>query len=305
MAREKIALTLEGPDENNGHLELSVFAEKIRHFLDLLNRSVKEISKERVVFRVVHLSHSSPVTIECEPVVREAEAVRARGREIATARDVEIATARGLEVAIAGEVEAASGAINVIGKNMMCVEEEKTHNLSHPVLSAMERLAKFRPTKIARAEVRILGSDAEDKHIYKLDDRFKEQLSNARRMEERVVSTIDGRLERINIHNNANTFGIYPTLPMVSPVRCTFPQELLEQVLGALGSFVSVSGECLYRPEASFPYRMDVHDMTVLPPPESLPSLSDLYGIAPDATGGKSSEQFVRELRDRWDKDSQ
>ena len=280
MAREKIALTLEGPIENNGHLELSVFAEKIRHFLDLLNRSVKESSKERVVFRVVHLSHSSPVTIECEPVVREAEAVRA------------------------SEAEAATVAVHVIGKNMMCVEEEKTYHLSHPVLSAMERLAKFRPTKIARAEVRILGSDAENKHIYKLDDRFKEQLSNARRMEERVVSTIDGRLERINIHNNANTFGIYPTLPMVSPVRCTFPQELLEQVLGALGSFVSVSGECLYRPEASFPYRMDVHDMTVLPPPESLPSLSDLYGIAPDAPGSKSSEQFVREMRDRWDEDN-
>lgn len=279
MAREKIALTLEGPDENNGHLELSVFAEKIRHFLDLLNRSVKEISQERVVFRVVHLSHSSPVTIACEPVGREAEA--------ASARDMEVT----------------SVAINVIGRNMLCVEEEKTHHLSHPVLSAMERLAKFRPTKIARAEVRILGSDAEDKRIYKLDDRFKEHLSDARRIEERVVSTIDGRLERINIHNNANTFGIYPTLPMVSPVRCTFPQELLEQVLDALGSFVSVSGECFYRPEAPFPYKMNVHDMTVLPPPESLPSLSDLHGIAPSAPGSKSSEQFVRELRDRWDGD--
>lgn len=290
MAREKIVLMLEGPGKNNGHLELSVFVEKIRHFLDLLNRSVKESSKERVVFRVIHLSHSSPVTIECEPVVRDTEAVRAK--------DVESARVRGGEIATAGDLEAAHGAINVIGKNMMCVEEKKTYTLSHPVLSAMERLAKFRPTKIARAEVRIIGGEDEREHIYKLDDRFKEQLSNARRMEERVVSTIDGRLERINIHNNANTFGIYPTLPMVSPVRCTFPQELLEQVLGALGSFVSVSGECLYRPEAPFPYRMDVHDMTVLPLPESLPTLSDLYGIAPDATGSKSSEQFVRELRD-------
>ena len=35
---------------------------------------------------------------------------------------------------------------------------------------------------------------------------------------------------------------------------------------------------------------------------EALPTLSDLYGIAPGATGGKSSEQFVRELRDAWDK---
>ena len=39
----------------------------------------------------------------------------------------------------------------------------------------------------------------------------------------------------------------------------------------------------------------------VLPPTEQLPTLSDLFGIAPGATGEKSSEQFVRELRDSWD----
>ena len=280
MAREKIALTLEGPDENNGHLELTVFADKIRQFLDLLNRSVKEISKERVVFRVVHLSHSSPVTIECEPAAREAEAAQARG------------------------AEAASVAINVIGRNMMYVEEEEIHHLSHPVLSAMERLAKFQPTKIARAEVRIIGGeDDNDERIYKLDDRFKEHLSDARRIEERVVSTIDGRLERINIHAKPNTFRLYTSLSAFSSVNCEFPPNLLERVQNSLGLFVSVSGECWYRPRAQFPYRMNVQEMEVLPPPEELPTLSDLYGIAPDATGSKSSEQFVRELRERWDGD--
>ena len=38
----------------------------------------------------------------------------------------------------------------------------------------------------------------------------------------------------------------------------------------------------------------------MLPPAEELPTLSDLYGIAPGATGGMSSERFVRELRDAW-----
>ena len=83
----------------------------------------------------------------------------------------------------------------------------------------------------------------------KLDDRFREKLGNARRLEEKVTSTIDGKLEQINIHNNANTFRIYPSLPGASSVNCKFPQELLEHVQGALGSFVSVSGECFYRPD--------------------------------------------------------
>ena len=139
--------------------------------------------------------------------------------------------------------------------------------------------------------------------VRKLDDRFREKLSNARRSEEKVTSTIDGKLEQINIHNNANTFRIYPSLPGASSVNCKFPQELLEHVQGALGSFVSVSGECLYRPDSAFPYKIKIQEMHILPPTSELPSLSELRGIAPEATGGKSSEQFVRELRDSWGKD--
>ena len=134
----------------------------------------------------------------------------------------------------------------------------------------------------------------------KLDDRFREKLSNARRLEEKVTSTIDGKLEQINIHNNANTFRIYPSLPGASSVSCKFPHELLDHVQDALGSFVSVSGECFYRPDSAFPYKIKVQEMRVLPPSGELPSLSELRGIAPEATGGKSSEQFVRELRDQW-----
>ena len=273
MTRNKISLTIEGLKENNGHLELSVFAEKIRHFLDLLNASVKEHCEEIVVFHVVHLSHSSPATIECE--------ARAEGGEIAAA------------------------AVHAVGENLTCVEENTTQNLSHTVLSAMEQLVKFKPSNVARAEVRIFGSEVEDKRIYKLDDDFKERLSHARRIEERAISTIDGRLEQINIHNNANTFRIYTALPILSSLNCVFSENLLERVQNSLGSFVSVSGECFYRPEAPFPYKIHVRDMAVLPSNEDLPSLSDLYGIAPSAEGEKPSEQFVRELRDGWGKDNQ
>ena len=270
MAGKTIALTLEGPANNDGHVELSVFAEKIKHFLDLLNANVKERSKESVFFHVVRLSHSSPTTIECEPATRDGDADT-----------------------IAHE----------IGESLARVQEEKTQHLSHTVLSAMEQLVKFKDSKIVRAEVRIIGNDDEDKRIYKLDNSFKERLSQARCMEEKTFSTIDGRLEQINIHNNANTFRIYTALPMFPFINCVFPESLLERVQNSLGSFVSVSGTCVYRPDAPFPYRIKVQDMTVLPPTKDLPSLSDLYGIAPSTEGEKPSEQFVRELRDTWGKE--
>lgn len=273
MNGNKISFTIEGTDENRGHVELSVFAEKVRHFLDLLNVSVKDRGEETVVFHVVRLSHSSPATIECE--------------------------------AIAEGEDAAAAAVHAIGENLTCVEENTTQNLSHPVLSAMEQLVKFKPSKIAWAEMQILGNQVEDKRIYKLDDNFKERLSHVRRIEERTISTIDGRLEQINIHNNAKTFRIYTTLPVFSSITCVFPSNLLEKVQNSLGAFVSVSGECFYRPEAPFPYKMHVRDMVILPSNEDLPSLSDLYGIAPSGEGEKPSEQFVRELRDGWGKDRQ
>ena len=272
MNRQKISLTLEGPDKNDNHLELSVFAEKIRHFLDFLKSSVKESDSDEVVFHVVHLSHSSPATIGCEP----------RGKDLL-----------------------ASNAFDAIGNNLNVVEEENTGNLSNTVLSAMEKLASLNPEKVARAEINAIGGDDADVRAYKLDDRFREKLANARRLEEMAISTIDGKLEQINIHNNANTFRIYPSLPGASSVSCKFPQELLARVQGALGSFVSVSGECFYRPDSAFPYKIKVQEVNILPRNSELPSLSELRGIAPEATGGKSSEKFVRELRDSWGKYNQ
>jgi len=272
MTRQKIILSLEGPDKNDNHLELSVFAEKVRHFLDFLKSNVKDNDADGVVFHVVHLSHSSPATIECEPI---------------------------------GKGLLPTNAFNAIGTSLNFVEEENTRNLSNAVLSAMEQLAILNPENVTRAEINAVGEDDGDIRVYKLDDRFREKLNNARRLEEMVISTIDGKLEQINIHNNANTFRIYPSLPVASSVSCKFPQELLEHVQGALGSFVSVSGECFYRPDSAFPYKINVREMEVLPPTEELPTLSGLFGIAPNATGDKTSEQFVREMRDKWGTDLQ
>lgn len=270
MPRQKITLTLEGPDKNDNHLELSVFAEKVRHFLDFLKSNVKDNDADGVVFHVVHLSHSSPATIECEPI---------------------------------GKGLLPTNAFNAIGTSLNFVEEENTRNLSNAILSTMEQLASLNPENVTRAEINAVGEDDGDIRVYKLDDRFREKLSSARRLEARVISTIDGKLEQINIHNNANTFRIYPSLPGASSVGCKFTQELLEHVQGALGSFVSVSGECFYRPDSAFPYKINVQAMEVLPPTEELPALSGLFGIAPGTAGDKTSEQFVREIRDKWGKD--
>lgn len=271
MMRKRIAFHIEGPDKSNGHLEMPVFVKKIEHFLSLLKGSLKESNVEEVVFHVVGLSHSSPAIIECEPI----------GKDMKTS----------------------VAAFDTVGKNLNCVRANNARILPDAVLSAMENLSKFNPAKIARAEIRMNGSGNEDGQTYRLDDKFRECLIKARDEEERLISTVDGKLEQINIHNKANKFTIYPTLSTSSSVTCKFPQKLLGAVQNALGSLVSVSGECVYRPDAILPYKIEVHEMEVLPPSEELPSLGDLFGIAPGMTGGKTSEQFVREIRDQWNQE--
>ena len=55
MPRRKITLTLEGPDKNDNHLELSVFAEKVRHFLDFLKSNVKDNDADGVVYSTLSI----------------------------------------------------------------------------------------------------------------------------------------------------------------------------------------------------------------------------------------------------------
>ena len=271
--KNRLVLKIEGPGRNDHHLDLSVFADKTRQFLRLLKSNAQEIDAKDMVFPMVSLSHSSPVTMECVP--------QSRHPMFAEADDARY--------------------IKNFAQNLSYVRENEAHRLSNLTLSCLEKLAKVDAGKIASSEIQIINDELVAPHVYELDSRFQENLANAHKAGETVVSTIDGRLERINIHG-ANTFTIYSSLPNKPAVACKFRKELLKNVQGALGNFVSVWGKCFYRSDTMFPYKIDVQGMEVLPPSGELPSLNDLRGIAPDATRGESSEQFVRKLRDQWDK---
>ena len=268
--KNRFVFSIEGSEQKGHQLDLSVFAKKTSQFLNLLRNSAKESGRDGAVFHVVGLSHGSPATIECEPAGQN--------------------------------YEDATVLFDSTRKWLNCAEEGQAHKLSHAVLSSMEKLAHYDSEEAAGIRIQTIADGAEDK-TYTFDDRFRKILIESRKAEEKIISTIDGKLEQINIHKNANTFKIYSFIPIRPPVTCKFPASWLEKVRSALKRFVSVRGECFYRPEGAFPYKIDGWEMIVLPRSEELPSLSDLRGIAPDATGEKSSEQFVRDLRDQWAKD--
>jgi hypothetical protein len=106
-------------------------------------------------------------------------------------------------------------------------------------------------------------------------------------------------LEQINLHHGANTFHVYPD---VGPkkITCHFPAFLYDDAVAAVGRRVHVFGELKYRAGAPFAHQIAVSSIDSFEPDNNLPDWEDLRGRAPDATGGLSSEAFVRELRDAW-----
>jgi hypothetical protein len=108
--------------------------------------------------------------------------------------------------------------------------------------------------------------------------------------------SISGRLERVNLHN-AYRFEIYPTIGP-KRVKCEFKSELKEQVKRALDGYVTVSGRLRYKTWDKYPHAIDARAIDEHKDEKRLPSLHDLRGVAPKATGAVSAEDFVRSIRD-------
>ena len=117
--------------------------------------------------------------------------------------------------------------------------------------------------------------------------------------EETAWGGIDGRLEAINVHDQANVFYIYPVIGPTR-IKCHFPSDLREIAVGSVDREIRVSGTLKYKARAPHPHEIEVENLEPLPQDDDLPTLASLRGISPNATNGVPSEIFVRQLRDAW-----
>jgi hypothetical protein len=126
---------------------------------------------------------------------------------------------------------------------------------------------------------------------------LKDRLKKVRVSEDTEDGEIDGLLEQINIHGHS-TFRVYP---VVGPeyVTCEYSATRTEEIKAALGKYVLVTGKFRYRRGARHPYRMRMEEMRVLDE-ATQPTLTDVKGIAPDATGEEETNEFLERLRDDW-----
>jgi hypothetical protein len=263
---DRITLIIEGLPEDEGQVRLSVFMTQLQRFSATVAKLDKEANagKAATYFRIAALSFNSPVRVVLEP------------QSLERSPYMGAAILDGLE-RVASALE---GGHDLSGLDADLLEDIR--GLSGPVGKSLKSAALvFRDRR------------------FELTSSVTKELDYALAVDEECTGSVEGALEQINVHLGANIFHIYPE---VGPrkLTCRFPSKLYDDAVAAVGKRVEVFGVLHFRAGASFPHAVTVEALQPIPSDSELPDWEDLRGLARDATGDLSSEEFVRRLRDEW-----
>jgi hypothetical protein len=269
----RITVRFEGDPADKGDVRLPDFAAKVTAFfraLEATEELLPDEDRDRVYYKIVELSKSSPATITVEIVARKQRTRSAMVRRFASnIRDINAPQHRVPSNANPGQIAALAALTPTTATHLAKVvviprgvRERKQLVLSQQKHDWMPRLE---PVAI-------------EEHDYS-------------------YGSISGRLDWINVHDNANRFYLYPRVgPRIS---CSFAQRVRPVVETAVGKYVRVYGRLKFHAGEDFPRDMDqITEVDMYEPDETLPRFSDLRDIAPDATGGISIRDFVESLHD-------
>jgi len=266
MAGKRITIEVKGTHQDEEHVRLSDFISQLQAIWEALKHTERVLTgtkKQTVYYRIVGLSHRSPA------------AVVAEGLSLIPDEDNSDQV-----------TEAFMSNIDKIMKG-----EAISENIDFEALQAYGEMGKYIEKGI---DVLVLTSDDYNVNITK---EIGGRVQLLQGVEYTTIGSVSGRIEAINIHEGKNEFRIYP---IIGPkkVVCNFPSRLEQEAVESLAHKVTVYGEMKYRPRDKFPHALNVDKIIVHPPDDELPKLGELRGIAPNMTGGMSSEDFVRTLRD-------
>jgi len=267
-AGERITVELVGASEDDGHLRLSEFIKQLQAVKSALKQTERTITgkdEPELYYRIVKVRHSSPLSVTIEPTPLKPE----EGREIAKSTIKKFFTT-----------------LHMIDK-----QTDAPEDFDLPALEAYRDLGTMLDKHVAGITI-----TTSRRRKVEIDKKFETKVSEIIGPDELIEGSLSGMLEWLNLHNTS-IFHIYPVIG-AKKVVCNFPKRLRDKVKAAIDSHVEVYGELRYKKWGDFPYAMNVSDLNILPPDDELPTLFDLRGIAPNATGDMSSAEFVRAIRD-------
>lgn len=266
VENERITLVIEGLPEDEGRVRFAAFLTELQSLSATINRLDRDANdgKAASYFRITELSYSSPARVVIEPH------------------------------ALPGQ--SPTGHLVVASLNRVAVALSESSDLTEidaELLEDIRSLARPVGTHVKSATLLFNGSAID------LTPQIATRVDAALAVVEECEGSVQGMLEQINLHGGANIFHIYPEVG-AKKIACRFPARLFDDAVFAVGRRIEVFGTLRYRARADYPHQIAVTGIEAYPPESELPDWDDLRGRAPDATGGLSTEAFVRELRDGW-----
>jgi len=266
VAENRITLVLEGMPRDGGHVRFETFLYELRSLQSALTKldAAAAEGQRNSHFAVVGLSHSSPARVELE-------ARTERGRP-----------------------DVRPFIFNRFQQVYESIERnEIPADIDYGLLDDLRKLATPIGATLMAVAIQFNGS------TFGLNEKIAKRIELHLSDYDECPGSVEGMLEKINVHDDANVFTVYPDVGP-SSVTCHFPNELLDKAIAAVKKKVAVSGVMRYRKTAPFPHHVDVAGIDIFQDAEQLATFQDLFGIAPNATGELSSEEFVKELRCGW-----
>lgn len=263
-----VVIRLQGVDKEDGDLRIGALLKKFEALKSALRATDRVISQGNQMFdyRVVNLSHSSPSTMEVDPVPLEMEAVE----DSTLLVDTFFGVLKGIQES--SQIPAGFG----------------YNDLKH--------FKRLEPETKAVPEVVISRNGYE----LPLARDWSKRVEDALGPDQYELGSVTGMLQQLNVHGKNRRFTIYPTFGEPD-LSCTFSKELRDQVVQAVDRYVEVSGTLRYKAGSWYPHAIDATYVRGFPPESQLPTLDDLFGAAPNATGEESTEGFVQRVRDGWE----
>ncbi len=268
MPDHSVTFVLRSFDREDRNLRFADFVGQCEALRKALVHTESAVTKraERLDWQVVRMTYSSPATITVEPELPEEQADFPDHRSRVVRRFLD---------------------------NWHALSEEKRvpEDLDRQALDAYKAVSGY----VRKGRIRATISTGELPSVEVSGD-VERLIDHTLEQETTVMGSVKGTLEYLNIHAHSRDIRIYPK---IGPDRVVgrIPRQLVQKAGEAMGREVRATGELTYRARDNFPAYIQVRQLEVLPRDEDLPSMMEIKGIAPNLTGGKSSEAFVRELR--------
>lgn len=260
-----LTLHMEGLVEDSGDLELGVFVEKLKTLKSALreaDRILHGADTDGIGLLVANLTHNSPAAVTLRP---------ASALSGTSSSDVFEYFARTVS-----DLSARGGSVGNASVYLL----EKILELCNGYGSRFSRMW------LSNGRRDLAGFDATT----------RESVLAALGRTVYALGSVKGRVERYNGHGDKKYLYVYPLLG--GRVKCLFDDELRLKAAAAVERTVIVHGRLFYHEGEFFPYQVQVETIDI--PEEANTTLESFIGSAPDATGDKSSVDFIKEGRNEW-----